>query len=467
MKIGILPLARSTFDTEFAAQKLAVMLQKLERSGHQIIGARELLFDEAATRQALHELRGQACEHLLLLQVTFTDASMAVTVAAEMALPISIWAVPEPRIGGRLRLNSFCGLNLASHALGLNARAFSWLYADPDGEVGDELTALFAGEREVKRRLADDDIHINDTDNATKKRARDIAESLRQRRIACIGEHPPGFDTCAYSPDEVKDLSGVTVDKLHLDELFDAARNADDDETAAARRTAEAELHGLSEVDQDQLTRSLQLKVGLDSLRRRGAYDAFAVRCWPETFTEYGGALCGPVSMLGEARVPCACEADVYGALTQLVLQEVAGAPVCLSDLVDLDVADDSGVVWHCGQAPVSMRDPDADAAATIHTNRRMPLLYEFPLRPGDITFMRISQSRRKPKMVIGFGEMLRRPMAFTGTSGVVRFARGASAVLHDIIDAGLEHHMAFAYGDHREVLREVAKAMELPVLEI
>ena len=35
-------------------------------------------------------------------------------------------------------------------------------------------------------------------------------------------------------------------------------------------------------------------------------------------------------------------------------------------------------------------------------------------------------------------GEMLRRPMAFTGTSGVVRFDRDAGAVLDDIIACGL-----------------------------
>jgi len=62
---------------------------------------------------------------------------------------------------------------------------------------------------------------------------------------------------------------------------------------------------------------------------------------------------------------------------------------------------------------------------------------------------------------------MLKRPMAFTGTSGVVRFHRQAPAVLDDIISSGLEHHMAIAYGDHRAVLRSVATALQLPLLEI
>ena len=171
--------------------------------------------------------------------------------------------------------------------------------------------------------------------------------------------------------------------------------------------------------------------------------------------------------MMGMARVPCACEADVYGALTQLVLLQAAQSPVFLTDLVDMDVRDDTGVVWHCGQAPLSMRDPEGPAEATIHTNRKQPLLFQFALKPGPVTFLRISQAKGRPHMVLGFGEMLRRPLAFAGTSGVVRFEREAGAVLEDIIASRLEHHMALAYGDHRVTLRGVAGAMGLPLLEL
>ena len=63
--------------------------------------------------------------------------------------------------------------------------------------------------------------------------------------------------------------------------------------------------------------------------------------------------------------------------------------------------------------------------------------------------------------------EMLERPMAFTGTSGTLRFDSGAAQALDAIIASGLEHHMALAYGDHRDALRSVAAAMNIPVLEI
>ncbi len=460
MKIGILPLGRPTFDVPFAEEKLSAMLGALDASGHDIVGPRALLFDEESTRAAMADLTAADIDRLLILQVTFTDASMAVAAGAGFDQPMSIWAVPEPRLGGRLRLNAFCGLNLASHALGVNGRSFGWLYADPEGDIAAELAALLSGERQGGR------LDAQPSQGRTAEGAR-VAQALRGQRIARIGDHPVGFDTCAYSASAVEALAGVAVDALALDDLFDAAKAVPQEAAAKVRVIAEADVTGLDDVDQAELDRSLKLKAGLDDIRARGGYDAFAIRCWPETFTQYGGAVCGPAAMLGEGKVPCACEADVYGALTQLVLLEAAQAPVFLTDLVDMDSEDNTGVVWHCGQAPISMRDAEADATATIHTNRKQPLLYEFPLKPGPVTFVRISQAFGEPKMVLAHGEMLRRPKSFTGTSGVVRFDRPADAVLKDIIASGLEHHMALAYGDHRATLRAVAAELGLPLLEI
>ena len=80
---------------------------------------------------------------------------------------------------------------------------------------------------------------------------------------------------------------------------------------------------------------------------------------------------------------------------------------------------------------------------------------------------MRISQAFGKEKMIISKGQMLKRDMAFTGTSGVIKFERNSNDVLKDIIGSGLEHHMALTYGDHTKTLKEVASVLKLPVLEI
>ncbi|MEL6585918.1 MAG: hypothetical protein AAFY65_07260 [Pseudomonadota bacterium] len=438
MRIGILPLGRPTFDVPYAEEKLAAMLAQLDASGHQIIGPRHLLMEAdedalAATADA---------DILLILQVTFTDAAFATRAATGHTGRVAIWAVPEPRSGGRLRLNAFCGLNLLSHALGLNDRRFAWAYGDRV-----DLEALLTGPDVAPKRGLD-----------STAAARPINRDLR---IGRIGEHPVGFDTCAYDKAALKSLTGAEVTELALPDLFDRARALP--EVPPAYAAIAADLGGVDTLDRGELDRSLRLAGALDQLKAEHQFDAMAIRCWPETFTDYGGAVCGPVSMQGEARTPCACEADVYGAVTQAILQDVADAPVFLADLVDMD--DDTGVVWHCGQAPASMAATAPDA--TVHTNRKQALLLEFPLKAGRVTLFRLSQAYGQPQAVIATGAVLYRPMAFTGTSGVVRFDAPARAVCDDVMASGLEHHMALTYGDHADALRGVAAGLGIPVLEL
>lgn len=462
---AVLALGRSTFDVEFAEQMTAKAFDLLDRTGFDIAGPRELLFSPESAQQHLKTLPARRPDILLLLQMTFTDAAVTAAAAEAFDCPAAIWAVPEPRLGGRLRLNALCGLNLAAHALGLRGREFGYLYADPDRpETLDSLKELLNGGRRPRPAPASAPPAAAEPSAA----ARRAVKALSKARIARIGRRPDGFDTCGCDEKTLKALTGAEVENLELNTLFDLAENIPEAAAAETRALAESRLKGLDKVDQGQLGRSLRLKNALDILREKGGYDAFALRCWPEAFTEYGGAVCGPVSMMSEQRVPCACEADVHGAVTSLMLQAVAGAPAFQVDLVDLDQDDGTGVIWHCGQAPVSMADPEAPAPeATVHTNRKMPLLYQFALKPGRVTLARFSRARGEIKLAVAGGEILRRPMAFTGTSGVVAYDAGPAAVLDKIMGAGLEHHTCMAYGDHRADLRAAAAELGVPVLDI
>ncbi len=354
--------------------------------------------------------------------------------------------------------------NRSFHREGINDRPFSYLYADPDRDTTDTaLTELFSGER-TARDIGPEPAHQGKDVAAA---AREVVSALKGSRIARFGNRPDGFDTCAYDGDKLKALAGIEVESKELDALFEVATGIPAAEVAETRALVERDLDGLDEVDPVELDRSLRLKNALDSIHSDGDYSAFAIRCWPETFTEYGGAVCGPVSMMGENRIPCSCEADVYGALTSMILQRVSDAAVFQVDLVDIDMEDGTGVVWHCGQAPVSMASQNSRPKATIHTNRKMPLLYEFTLKPGRVTFARVSQARGETKLIIAGGEMLDRPMSFTGTSGVVAYDAAPEIVLDTVIGAALEHHSCLVYGDYRRELHGIAAELNIPVLEV
>jgi L-fucose isomerase-like protein len=462
---GVVALARPTFDVPFAEATKERAFRALEGAGIRCVGLRTLQFDREGAERAIAAINGAGhIDLLLILQVTFTDATMTVKLALEATAPLAIWALPEPRSGGRLRLNAYCGLNLAAHALGLAGIAHAALYADPEAPaIGRSLRELAQASR-VPASSAARAPRPTAAGDASAERA---LKALRGSKITVVGQHPDGFDTCEFDPQLLGRLAEVEVQTIPLASLFDKARAANVGRVAEVRAGAAHQLAGLDELDQPQLDRSFRVFCALEDVRAETGARGLAVRCWPEMFTEYGCAACGPMAMMNERRVPSACEADVNGSVTQLLLQELAGEPAWMADLVDITPADDSAVLWHCGLAPLSMCDPEAVATATIHTNRRMPLLHQFPLKPGVVTLARLSRARNRPQLVIASAEVVRAPMAFTGCSGTIRFARPAADIERMIIAEALEHHFALAYGEHKPALEAVAQRWNLPVLEL
>lgn len=459
---GVLALARPTFDVPFAEQMKERAFQALEHAGIRTVGSRRLLFDRAATEAELAELlAAQRPDLMLIMQVTFTDATMTSQIARHADLPLAIWAFPEPRIGGRLRLNAYCGLNLAAHALGRAGVEHGWLYADPGASgIAASLRALAAPRARPASRA-------QFVSAPREPRSEAALARLRGARIAVIGRHPDGFDTCEFDEGILGQLAGVEVSTVALDRLFEHARAADPQRVETVRQSVAASVTGLESVDAEQLDRSFRVFCALEDLQHESGARGLAVRCWPEMFTEYGCAACGPMAMMNEKMVPAACEADVNGSVSQLLLQELAGEPAWMADLVDIDAGDDTAVLWHCGLAPISMRDPQVPAEATIHTNRKMPLLHQFTLKPGRVTLARLSRSRNESKLMIAGAEVIRAPMAYTGCSATIRFDKPAAAVSALIMDEGLEHHFALVYGDQRAPLRAIAAQWKVPLLEL
>tara|TARA_B100001287_G_scaffold156057_1_gene131312 strand:+ start:855 stop:2240 length:1386 start_codon:yes stop_codon:yes gene_type:complete len=461
VKIGILALGRPTFDVQYAKERLTVSLNYLSSTNHNILGSCELLLDEQDALNEINKFKNEDLDFIIIIQVTFTDSSTLLKIASCLEKPIGIWAFPEPRQSGRLRLNAFCGLNLASHTLGLNNIPFSWIYENPENikEAKFEILINSKNSKRPEKILA--------IPSLGSKKAKSIKEKIHNLKIGKIGSHPDGFDTCKYDQRKLMDLCGIKVDEIDIDTFLNNSRNVKSEEIEPTLNKLKKTISSIKEVNQKELILSLKLENSLKKLQEEGAYNAFALRCWPEMFTKYGGAICAPASISTENKVPCACEADVYGAVTQLILQEVSGQPVFLTDIVDIDVDDDTGVFWHCGQAPISMCNPKIKPTATIHSNRKMPLLFEFPLKEGIVTMMRISQSFGEQKMVLSKGKMIDRPLPFTGTSGVINFDNDTKEVLNNIISYGLEHHIAITYGNHIELLSELASELKLPILYI
>jgi len=443
LRAGLVALARTTFDVRLAESVHSQLAQSLTEARLTVVGPAELVVNDQGVEAACRELEREPLDLLLVLQATFADSRMVIELARQVHAPLLLWAVPEEPSGGRLRLNSFCGINLAAHALRRAGHRYLTIYARPGDWRGVERARQVARAGQVRRLLAG-------------------------ARIGRVGGNPDGFDPCSMDPAALQRRFGVRIVQLALEEVFDRARAALPD-ASGLRQMLDLRLAGLAELDQPALGRTLGSYLALRQLAAEMDLDGLAVRCWPEFFTELGCAACGAMSLLTDELTPCSCEADVNGTITQLVLQWLSGEPAFGTDMVAFDADRNHAVLWHCGLAPLSMADPKSTPRGTIHSNRRLPLLLEFPLRPGRVTIARLSEAEGTGsyRLVVGGGEMLEAPLSFSGTSGVVRFDRPAGLVMETILAEGLDHHVALTYGDHQTALEILAEMLDIPVLRL
>ncbi|MCJ7434331.1 MAG: L-fucose/L-arabinose isomerase family protein [Anaerolineales bacterium] len=449
-RIAFAALARPTFDVPLAQQVTQQACDQLQQAGFELLTADSLIADLAGVQAYLSKLDGleyAGIDLLIIFQATFADSTMVVEIAQAVDAPILLWAVPETWTGERLRLNSLCGINLAGHALTLRKIQFEYVYGSPqDTEIIDKIQYLAP--------------------------AGALRRKLKTARLGVVGEHPVGMDTCHLDETRLRDLFGIQIQRIELVEVFDRARSIPNVTISKTRSVLDARLQNLTSLDQIPLNGTLSVYTALKDIAAEHKLDGLAVRCWPEFFTELGCAACGAMSMLSDGfgqstPLPCSCEADINGTLTQLVLQILADAPAFGTDIVGIDQAEDLIALWHCGLAPLSMADQNTPARGGVHSNRGVPLVMEFALRPGEITFARISQAAGDLRFVIGKGEFLALPKPFSGTSGTLRPDIPAKRFLDSLMREGLEHHISIVYGDHMNSLVAFANLAGIPILNL
>ncbi len=445
LRIAFLPLVRTTFDVPLAETMIAEARQSLLAANFELVGPAQGLTDLASAEAAAAELRSTPFDLLLVFQATFADSTMTVALTETTEVPIFLWAVPEPWTGGRLRLNSLCGINLAGHALTLRQRKYAYAYAAPTDPAVIQQIRILASAGRLRRRL-------------------------KSARLGVVGEHPVGMDSCHLDEAKLREFFGIEIVRFEMADVFSRARAISAATVAQTRTQLDLRLDNLASLEQAPLNGTLSVYNALKEIAAENQLDGLAVRCWPEFFTEMGCAACGAMSMLSDGfgdstPLPCSCEADINGTVIQLILQILSAAPAFGTDMVGVDVDRDRMALWHCGLAPLSMADPSVQPHGGIHSNRRVPLVMDFPLKPGEVTVARLSQATGNLRLVLGTGEMLAEPKPFSGTAGILKLDCGAQKFLQLLMREGLEHHVSFTYGNYLSELLAFANLINLPVL--
>jgi L-fucose isomerase-like protein len=399
------------------------------------------LADAAAVAR---QLKSAGIDMLVLQLATFTDASLIVAFFSELTVPTTLWALPEPSIGdgGRLRLNSLCGVNLAAYTLTSGGKDFNYVYGLPEDPAALET---------IQQRF----------------QALQLDRNMRSLRLGLVGSRPAGFFPSGYDEVKLWREIGPQIKIYNLTEVFGASAEIPDNQVQDIRGMLRSCLSGLDEMPEQVVCTAASTYQALVDLAAKDGLGALAVKCWPEFFVEHQAAACGVLAALMENGLVAACEADVHGAVTMKALHYLSGSPAFLADLVATDKDKDSLVLWHCGNAAFSLAAVPSERKAGVHSNRKIGVTAQFALKPGAVTLARLSYSQAKYRLLLAEGEALDSPLLFAGNTAEVRPQAGAQKLLDTIIYGGFEHHLVMAYGYHAASMQAWADLIGLEVVRL
>ena len=463
----LIPLARPTFDVAAAQKFFDSARALLTEVGATINGPTSLVMTPEDTASAEANLKRDE-KLYILFNASFADASAAVSLLSKVPGEVLLWSVREfGEVGDRLLLNSMCGSNLAAHALRVNGKRITHLHGNPDEpHIKEALISAISGkmpsvgEPEVQRgELADSEI------------VKAALSKLQGQTIGAIGDAPAGFTPCTYDAEVLKKLFGLNVINKSIPEIFaDIASVPLDEESAEYKSACEAQP-SLKSVPEKEARVNASTRVALQKWIETNNLSAIAMRCWPDFAVDLGACPCGAMGRTATSGTPAACERDVYGAVTMLLLEALGSGTNYLVDTVDLEEEENIIRIWHCGSASTTLAvDPD-NATQYIHCNRKLGVAGNFPLKTGRVVLVRLDTDidRANPsklRLVMTSGESLSAPNRFQGNTATVRTSAPARQLINGLIHNGFPHHTVVAWKDIRAEVRRMAELLAIPLTE-
>ncbi|MFX1522333.1 MAG: L-fucose/L-arabinose isomerase family protein [Promethearchaeota archaeon] len=215
-----------------------------------------------------------------------------------------------------------------------------------------------------------------------------IVNKLRNVRLGQIGTRPNAFNTVRYS-EKILEFNGISIEPIDLSEILGLINNLNNDEPAVREKINFIKSYTATKSFPDEgILKLAKLSVVVENWIIENELDGFAFQCWPSIQDNFGIVPCAVLSMFSEGLIPAACEADISGLISMLILQIASATPSAI-----LDWNNNYGenlnklVLFHCSNLPKSFFK---DTKMTIH-----PIISD--LKGGDVSFGAI-QGRIKPK---------------------------------------------------------------------
>jgi L-fucose isomerase-like protein len=288
-----------------------------------------------------------------------------------------------------------------------------------------------------------------------------VVKGLRGARIGAIGARPAPFNTVRYS-EKLLEIFGISVETIDLSDILGQADKLQEgDQRVKAKMEEIRNYCPCKGVPEEAILKMAKLGLIISDWIEQNDLNATAIQCWTSLEKHYGIVPCIIMSMLSESFLPSACEVDVTGALAMYALQLASERPCAIVDWNNNYGDDpDKAVLFHCSNFPISFfQTPQMGLqdilAGTVGKENAFGACIG-RIKPGPITFLRISTNDKKGRIsaYMGEGEITEDLVETFGGWGVVR-VKNLQRLLRYVCENGFEHHVAISQARVAGILHE------------
>lgn len=399
--------------------------------------------------EAKRQLEEQNVDFVLIQNSAFASGTI-IQILTKMNAYIGLWAIPEPTKSGALPFNSFCGMNMNASIIGEYLKEynipFKWFY----GNVKDELF--------IERF------------KVTVKALRAV-KNLKAARVALIGGIANGFDNQYFDERKIEKIFGTKIYRNHeFAEIKDRALSYNLNEIKDIIIQVEQDSCSIAPLAKEAMEKNARVIKALMDFKKEYGYDAIALNCWPKFRKEMEMVACAAVGRLNYEGIVTACEGDIYGLLTMLVMRYMTDCPTLLLDLSDFDETDESILLWHCGIGCNNLAYEGKVWLAPHCNPSAMPgrgmvqaaPVAEMVFAPQKATISRFTREGEAVFLLTGEFKTPEKP-SFDGSRGWLSNLKFNTLpikvrdLVNTIMVQKMQHHYAFASGDLSEELMEIA----------
>lgn len=384
VRLGFAPTRRVVFSKEAAGNQKRIIEDWLRSRGIDLVNLdwlneEGLLYNIQDARKVAERFRREEVDAIFCPHCNFGSEDAVGELARLLRKPLLLWGprddAPLPD-GSRLR-DTQCGLFATSKVLRRFGIPFTYIV---NSDINDEIFA-----KGFENFMA----------------AAGVVKAFRNLRIGQISTRPAAFWSVIANEGELLERFGIQIVPVDLTEIVGRAdskmeNNRDEVASVVEGFKAKADCSG---VNQDLLQKIAALKLTIQEWASENGCSAIAMQCWSVLPKCFDILPCFIIGELTDDGLPAACETDIHGAITSIMLQAaVRGVtPTFFADLTVRHPENDNGeLLWHCGPFPLSLKKENSRASVVGKG------LGQCEIRGGDITIARFDGDHGEYSLLMG-----------------------------------------------------------------